>query len=149
MTTDSHLIEQKRFIEFVTAGNATVTVKSLKTGNRFTYKITCSKKEELLFVNLMTGTDNNSDFTYMCHIRKESNGFPQLYRGKTRIRVDAPGFVAFKHIWKHTLLEEHMDNLEIWHEGRCCRCGRKLTVPESIASGIGPECAGMVNKFRV
>jgi len=30
--------------------------------------------------------------------------------------------------------------LEIWHEGRCGRCNRKLTVPASIALGIGPEC---------
>lgn len=26
-------------------------------------------------------------------------------------------------------------------EGACGRCGRKLTVPGSIASGIGPTCA--------
>lgn len=25
--------------------------------------------------------------------------------------------------------------------GRCCRCNRTLTVPESIEAGIGPECA--------
>jgi hypothetical protein len=28
--------------------------------------------------------------------------------------------------------------------GRCGRCGRTLTKPESIAAGIGPVCAGMV-----
>ena len=33
------------------------------------------------------------------------------------------------------------EHLEIFHEGRCCACGRKLTTPESILSGIGPECA--------
>ena len=27
-------------------------------------------------------------------------------------------------------------------ESRCCVCNRKLTVPESIEAGIGPECAG-------
>jgi hypothetical protein len=31
--------------------------------------------------------------------------------------------------------------LKVHHEGRCCRCGRKLTVPESIETGLGPECA--------
>jgi hypothetical protein len=30
--------------------------------------------------------------------------------------------------------------LEVWHEGRCGRCGRALTVPESVERGIGPEC---------
>lgn len=29
---------------------------------------------------------------------------------------------------------------EVWHEGRCGRCGRALTDPESIARGLGPEC---------
>jgi hypothetical protein len=32
----------------------------------------------------------------------------------------------------------------VWHEGRCGRCGRKLTVPESIESGFGPECASIL-----
>ena len=26
------------------------------------------------------------------------------------------------------------------HSNRCGRCGRMLTVPESITDGIGPEC---------
>lgn len=33
---------------------------------------------------------------------------------------------------------------EVWHEGVCGRCGRRLTVPESIETGFGPECAGKV-----
>jgi hypothetical protein len=42
------------------------------------------------------------------------------------------------------LLKYHQTNpdLEIWHSGRCGRCSRRLTVPESIAAGIGPDCAG-------
>jgi hypothetical protein len=27
------------------------------------------------------------------------------------------------------------------NEGRCCRCGRELTVPASIHAGMGPDCA--------
>ena len=34
--------------------------------------------------------------------------------------------------------------VEVWHEGICGRCGRKLTVPESVERGLGPECAGLV-----
>lgn len=30
---------------------------------------------------------------------------------------------------------------EFWHEGRCAACARRLTVPQSIATGFGPECA--------
>jgi hypothetical protein len=32
---------------------------------------------------------------------------------------------------------------EFRHEGRCGRCGRTLTVPESIDSGFGPECINL------
>ena len=28
----------------------------------------------------------------------------------------------------------------VQHEGKCCRCGRKLTEPTSINRGVGPEC---------
>lgn len=33
------------------------------------------------------------------------------------------------------------ETVEVWHEGRCARCARRLTVPESIILGLGPECA--------
>jgi hypothetical protein len=50
---------------------------------------------------------------------------------------------AFAWTWSH-IVGEVLPNeqLEIWHEGRCARCNRRLTVPASIASGFGPECAG-------
>lgn len=33
-----------------------------------------------------------------------------------------------------------MEKSDWWHEGVCGRCGRRLTVPESIETGFGPEC---------
>ena len=32
------------------------------------------------------------------------------------------------------------DRLEFMFEGRCRKCNRRLTNPESLSSGIGPEC---------
>ncbi len=37
------------------------------------------------------------------------------------------------------------EQLEVWHEGCCGKCGRKLTDAESIARGIGPECYGKMS----
>lgn len=31
--------------------------------------------------------------------------------------------------------------------GSCCRCGRRLDVPESVEAGIGPVCAGKVGEW--
>jgi hypothetical protein len=43
---------------------------------------------------------------------------------------------AVKAVAKGSLPEGY----KIQHEGKCCRCGRTLTTPESIERGIGPEC---------
>jgi len=32
--------------------------------------------------------------------------------------------------------------LNFFHEGKCGKCGRKLTTPESIKNGFGPTCLG-------
>jgi hypothetical protein len=121
---------------FATAGNATFTVTSRKTGNRFTYKVRKPNPDGPAFVALLSGPDNESDYQFLGTI------FPDgTYRHgrKSRISSTAPSAIAFDWVWKHaTNLPEAV---EVHHEGKCCRCGRKLTVPESIESGIGPECA--------
>jgi Family of unknown function (DUF6011) len=44
---------------------------------------------------------------------------------------------ALVRVWNDLPLPE---GYRLHHEGRCGRCGRLLTVPESITSGYGPEC---------
>ena len=60
---------------------------------------------------------------------------------KSNASEDAPSVKAFRYAWNALVNGVIPGTLEIWHEGSCGRCGRTLTVPESIASGIGPECA--------
>lgn len=38
---------------------------------------------------------------------------------------------------------------EFWHEGRCAACARRLTVPESIATGFGPDCSDRLGIVRI
>lgn len=33
------------------------------------------------------------------------------------------------------------DVIEVWHEGCCAQCARRLSVPASIELGYGPDCA--------
>lgn len=35
----------------------------------------------------------------------------------------------------------HEHRVRVWHTGRCGRCAKELSVPESIATGLGPVCA--------
>lgn len=130
---------------FVLAGNATITVRSGATGSRFTYKIKTPKESRspIWFVSLLTGSDNETNFEYVGQIR--NNGSFDHGR-KSRISDDATSVKAFDWFWKMIQANRSsvLEQAEIYHEGRCGRCGRKLTVPESVESGYGPECINHV-----
>lgn len=131
---------------FIMAGNATVTLVSKNTGRRFTYKVNTPKRMDparpVWFVNLLTGPDNTSNYSMFGYM---NNSTPFSYWGRSSIAPTALSVKAWNYAWARIVNGVIPPDLEVWHEGRCCRCGRKLTVPESVASGIGPECAGKMN----
>jgi len=129
--------------DYALAGNATLTLESLKTGAHFTFKVRLAKPRDgeepqaLWFVSLLNGPDNGSDYQYLGIIR---NGrFTRT--AKSRITEEASSFKAFNFFWACITAGKLPESLAVRHEGRCGRCGRVLTVPESIDAGIGPECA--------
>lgn len=132
--------------EFVLGGKAIFTVVSGRTGVRYTFKVKFKKASpgscfgDAWFVSVLTGPDNNSSYTYMGMMDPLLGTF-RLTKASTYNSESAPVKAfrwALSVLWGRVQLQE---GCEIHHEGRCCRCGRRLTVPESIKSGIGPECA--------
>lgn len=125
------------------AGNSTFTLVSTKTGTRYTYKLQRADGEDEgrpWFVRVLTGSDNNSDYSYAGFIPGDKQD--RIIKGKKGMNPSAPSVVALG--WFLNKLANNQDALaqiEFWHEGRCGACGRKLTVPESIDTGLGPDCA--------
>jgi hypothetical protein len=139
--------------QFFMAGNAHVTLKSLATGNRFTYRIRPPKAKgeqtpppSIWFVEVLTGPDNYSSYKYIGQFNIE-RGF--WYGRRTSvISEDATSVKAFDWCWQSIRNGQLPVGVEVWHEGRCGRCARKLTVPESIESGFGPECIQHIGGLR-
>ena len=135
-------------LKFILAGKAIFTIVSKKTNKRFTYLIKKkrgkSKKGDLIwFVRVLTGQSNISDYEYMGTIFGDTLTY--VPGRKSRIGTKAPCNKAF--IWFYKMLQKKKNisnQCGIYHEGFCGRCGRRLTVPESIKSGFGPECIGKV-----
>jgi hypothetical protein len=127
---------------FISAGKAVVTLKSKKTGNRFTYRVSASEDKQALFVGLLTGPSNDADYKYIGRIARDIFWVGRKVPRPGDVSRDAPSVRAFEWTWKQLVRGQLPDQLEVWHEGRCGRCARRLTVPESIRSGFGPECAG-------
>jgi hypothetical protein len=126
---------------FMLAGKATFTVVSGKTGTRFTYKVvakTMNDGKVLHFVSVLTGSDNTSDYTFLGTIFDRAS---YRHGNRSPIGREAASAKAFAWTWER-LTAGNLTGATIHHEGRCGRCNRALTVPESILSGFGPECAG-------
>jgi hypothetical protein len=127
---------------YVLAGKATITLKSLKTGTRYTYRINQKTNNDGTktphFVSVMFGPDNTTDFLYMGSIFE---GSKYRHTKNSKVQENDVRERAFCYVWLRVLDGLLPSDVEVWHSGTCGRCGRKLTVPESIANGIGPECA--------
>ena len=130
-------------MEFVRAGRAVFTVANAM-GEHYTFRVQASKPSEKFpavsyFVQVLTGPDNTSDYTYVGMLTGENRvklTKASKYAGESKpVRVFE---WALRVVAGTSKLPA---GYKLQHEGRCCRCGRVLTVPESIESGIGPECA--------
>jgi hypothetical protein len=125
---------------FALAGNATITLQSGKSGVHFTYKITKhNDNKDLYFVRLLHGPNNEDDYQYIGCYYSDTEYFNPAKPWKERLTFTWPPSIrAIKYFFEH--INEIPQNLYVYHEGKCGRCGRKLTTPESIERGLGPEC---------
>jgi len=135
---DPHLIEDnKDRLNFMLAGNARFTVKNTQSGNRFTYRVRKLQGSEdgPFFVSVLTSPDM---YTFIGTV---FDGKRFKHSPKSRVGQDAQSVRTFDYVFRHVLAGNLPASIQFWHEGKCGKCGRTLTVPESIANGIGPECA--------
>ena len=127
--------------DFIFAGKSTVTLRNAKSGNRFTYKFKAPKKQDakrpVFFVSVLTGRDNEGDYSFAGTLFGK---FAYQHSKKSRMAEDVASLQVLKGFLRFIEHNQMPNGLEVWHEGCCGRCGRKLTVPASILSGIGPEC---------
>lgn len=156
MDFSGQLVGLDNIKRYVFGGHAVFTLVSKKTGTRYTYKLQLPKHDENsrypapdpktgpFFAKVLTGPENESDYTFLGTTRLRDGRPSYTHSGKSRVSSTAPSVVAFE--WFLRALDgdriSKLDAVEVFHTGTCCRCGRALTVPESVASGIGPVCAG-------
>jgi len=134
--------------DWILAGKAIFTVYNGK-GDHYTYRVKRKDsdnpvKRPMWFISLLTGPDNYDDYTYLgvCNV---ATGAIRLTRA-SRLRQDSkPVKVvdwALRLVWAG---KDFPPGYSIKGEGRCGRCGRRLTKPEGISDdgyrkGYGPIC---------
>jgi hypothetical protein len=128
--------------KFVFGGNATFTVVNTDTKKHFTFKVKQPKNNnEIFFVSVMNGSDNNSNYAFIGTYFNNGNSF--RHGKKSSIGKDAQSAKVISWFFnKFINNEEKYPTVQVYHEGKCGKCGRKLTTPESVKSGLGPVCGG-------
>ena len=124
--------------KFFSAGRAVFTVANNK-GNHYTFRIGRKNDTQPLFVGLLTGPNNEADYTYLGLYKPETQEIRLTAKSKYTEETQPVKVIrwALKQVAEGKELPE---GYSIKHEGRCCRCGRVLTTPESIERTWGPEC---------
>lgn len=140
------ITDPKNALNFILSGRATVTLVSKKTGLRFTYKVRKNHtplkpgEKPLYFVSLLTGPDNTTSYQSIGIIAQAKNFHITKKAKALGISDTTPSVLALRWVLDFLIIDRIPATVEIWHEGRCGVCNRPLTVPESIATGIGPLC---------
>jgi len=133
------IINTKDAIKYMFAGKSVVTFLNSQSGNRFTFKIKSVKNSNLFFVSVLTSPDNYS-YIGTCVEGQYKHG------KKSKLIKDSQSVKVCEFMLNRIKTDNLPDFLEVWHEGNCGKCGRRLTVPSSIENGLGPECIKRLSK---
>lgn len=106
-------------------GHLTLQIKTAKEGPLAGKRI----------ISYLSGPDNSLDFTGCAFFTEKGACMWKRYRDG-RLNIDVPAAIR---LIAGGPAEAGL--LYAMRSSRCCRCGRKLTVPASIHNGMGPECA--------
>lgn len=131
---------------FLLAGHARLTLASQRTGARYTFEVVRAREERNgrrpWFVRTLVGADNERDYVHLAIIGDHDNErLPRRLVPGRHVPASDKRLAAFAFLLRCLDAGRLHADLEVWHEGRCGRCGRTLTVPSSVATGLGPECA--------
>lgn len=159
ITSDAHLIDLEWALDFILAGKSkfilvsgisgvrlSISLKSVPAYNR-TSSTQPEPKEPSQF---RSTTKANNERAYFITTCRGFIGTLLFDTGTQHFKIVEPKNrdVLTDDIYKHSLLyvlnallDERFDiPVQIFHTGYCGKCGRKLTTPQSIQTGLGPTC---------
>ena len=130
--------------KFIAAGKAEFVVEDINTGHVREYMVSRHKyfdqgtrKWNVLL--LYRDRSGESGYAYLGYIKDGIFTHHTLYSVYGEESEEFTAFDScFLRVGRGRDLPAH---IHFYHLGRCGKCGRKLTNPESINRGLGPKCA--------
>jgi hypothetical protein len=150
-------------LRFLLAGKCYVTLEQIADGKRFTYLIeqkvergyvddpkhpghkveTIVKRHDIWFVSLQPGAIGEARPRYLGIV--DPTSFRTTSGTKKNDLATAENVNLFGDILGALRAgKSNAHRTRIWHCGYCGRCARGLSVPASILTGLGPDCAALM-----
>lgn len=139
-------------LKFMLAGKSEFVMHSTKTNQDFTYRLTrkVSKDDDtkfIYFVNAKMGAF--WQYAGLMWYDEESEQYKYAQGKNGKVEASNLTIKSLLFVINKLHRNEIPLHLEVFHTGTCGRCGKKLTTPESILTGLGPECCRKVGIPRV
>ena len=132
----SEMKDPQLISKYILGGSGMLTLES-PTGKHHTYFF--KKPREI------NTFPEDTVFVYALHEKTKLFYVGMIERGRFRL-THCSRFLNDTEIVRGARFIEKMSHkkfdtpMKLYHEGMCCRCGRKLTNPDSIKEGIGKRC---------
>lgn len=144
--------------EILKAGKARFTLVDGNKGRRWSFQVAKLKPHVMpgryggpyqtlpaaqYAVGVLTGPDNTRHYTYLGMLG--TTAMPLRATAKSKFAPTSVEFRAAEWALLNLLCDQHdaitAKGFEVMWATTCARCGKVLTVPSSIDSRLGPECA--------
>jgi hypothetical protein len=134
-----------RLRELFFAGNSTLTFRNNQSETHMTVRVKQAKDKEdrkkklpIFFVNVSLLDDKTTGFVFAGTFFTDTMVMKLSKHAPSDSRIGQVMSWIFRAVHNPQILKDK--NVSLLHEGRCCRCALPLTHPESINTGLGPDC---------
>lgn len=141
----AQFVSGPQIANYISGGKGIVTLQS-PTGKHHTYEFRRPNDEDVFPKDTLFVYTLVKDFTWM-YVGMYSSSYKSFKLTRaSRFRSSSPIVKGARYIVKLARNPGSIkeDRMQIYHEGTCSVCGRKLTSPKSIQTGMGPQCRKLV-----
>lgn len=131
-------IQNDKVKDYVLAGKSCVILYNNSTGTSIKFWVIARTNDKGMVTAWWIYT-NPEKTEYIGFITK-GMGLQLRHPDSTMVLSQKAGITAFEWFWPRLIRNQLPDTISVLHNGYCGRCGRPLTDPQSLITGIGPVC---------
>lgn len=133
--------------KFIFGGKSLFTILNEDTGNYFT--MTFLKREDVEEWDVYVLGNSGYDY-FGCYMRLPNGGNMFMESDINHLKDGDRKLNVIQFLLREYLTSQSKyPQVKVFHHGNCGSCGKTLTKPKSIESGIGPVCGKFKNKSQV